>query len=59
MCGHLDNAMICLVFLNVGSFMLNIKNTFFKNSLNGFRQPEVKYTLWEVKRELGKIAYLF
>ena len=27
MCGHLDNAMICLGFLNVGSFILNIRNT--------------------------------
>ena len=36
MCGHLDNAIICLGFLNAGGFILNIRSTFFKNSLNGF-----------------------
>ena len=46
MSGHPDDAMICLFFLNIcfhktivtieGSFILNIRNTYFKNSLNGF-----------------------
>ena len=30
MCSHLDNAMICLAFLNVGSFILNIRNTYLR-----------------------------
>ena len=42
--GHPDNAMICLGFLNIyfykivieERFILNIRNTYFKNSLDGF-----------------------
>ena len=36
MCGHLDTAKICLDFLNVDNFILNIGKIYFKNSLNGF-----------------------
>ena len=46
MSGHPDNTMIFLGFFNIyfhkivlkieGSFILNIRNTYFKNSLDGF-----------------------
>ena len=50
--GHPDNSMIFQVFLNIyfhkivvtveGSFILNIRNTYFKNTLDGFFwQPEL------------------
>ena len=42
-----------MVWTAVGSFTLDIKNIYFKSSLNGYFGNLKKYTLEKVKRKLG------
>ena len=75
MSGHPDNAMICLFFVFFlffyicfhkiivtveGSFILNIRNTYFNNTLDGFFwQPKLNKHCEKLKVDYGRLLTLF